>query len=153
MGAKKKPASVARQATAPRKLATGPDKPETRSPAPSAKHKCSKNISYASVISRQRAVQRAQRDIWQALENIIEGIIKLATAGNHTAAKFLFDFAGAYSLPPLDESLPKPKLAAEAASEPAGPQAARSAAELFFEQLGIQPPALPDDTAGDLHVS
>jgi hypothetical protein len=106
----------------------------------SAKSRKRPGLAYATVAARQRALERVKRAIWGHLDAINDGIIRLATSGNYLAAKTLFDIAGVYSLPPLEEEaqaqpLPQPTLPAQ----PVAPNTTPPAIDAFFQSIGIEP--------------
>jgi hypothetical protein len=104
--------------------------------------------AFSTLKSRQQAVERAKLQIWRHLEEINGAIIKLAESGSYLAAKTLFDFAGLYTLPPLEEeSAPNALVAAPAAAGgvpsplPGPPPVNR--VEAFLKTMGLDP--LSDD--------
>ncbi|MGC2108117.1 MAG: hypothetical protein WA655_01280 [Candidatus Korobacteraceae bacterium] len=110
----------------------------TKSPIKSSKKR--PGVAYATVAARQRALERIKRAIWCHLDQINNGIIHLAIAGNYNAAKALFDIAGVYSLPPLEEESqsqapPQPMLPAQ----PFAPNTTPPAIDAFFQSIGIEP--------------
>ena len=81
--------------------------------------------------------------IWRHLEEINSAIIKLAESGSYLAAKTLFDFAGLYTLPPLEEeaapsALPA-ALAAGGAPSPSPEPPPVNRVEAFLKTLGLDP--------------
>ena len=94
--------------------------------------------------SRQQAVERAKVQIWRHLEEINGAIIKLAESGSYLAAKTLFDFAGLYTLPPLEEeaapsALPAALAAAQVAPSPSPEPPPVNRVEAFLKTLGLDP--------------
>ena len=95
--------------------------------------------------SRQQAVERAKVQIWRHLEEIKGAVIKLAESGSYLAARTLFDFAGVYTLLPLEEeSAPSPLAAAPAAAAQAAPSPSPepppvNRVEAFLKTLGLDP--------------
>ena len=99
-----------------------------------------RTAAFTSVESRQRALERVKCAIWSNLDAINSAIIHLAMSGNYMAAKALFDVAGVYSLPPLEDEpkaqpLPQTAPAAEAVAANAPPPAI----DAFFQSIGIEP--------------
>ena len=102
-------------------------------------------LAFSTVESRQKALERVKRAIWCRMSDINEGIIRLAISGNYLAAKALFDMAGVYSLPPLDEQEPSgvaaaPQMDSCARAELPPKIPPVNAVETFFKSLGIEPP-------------
>ncbi len=98
--------------------------------------------AFSSLKSRQQAVERAKMQVWRHLQEINGAIIKLAESGSYLAARTLFDFAGVYSLPPLEDEAATPALpAALPANETAAPQPAQTVnrVEAFLQSLGLDP--------------
>jgi hypothetical protein len=96
--------------------------------------------AFSTLKSRQQAVERAKVQIWRHLEEINGAVIKLAESGSYLAARTLFDFAGVYSLPPLDEeTAPGAVPAAEGApsASPVPPPINR--VEAFLKTMGLDP--------------
>ncbi len=50
-------------------------------------------------------MERAKLQVWRHLQEINGAVIKLAESGSYLAARTLFEFAGVYSLPPLEDEL------------------------------------------------
>ncbi len=59
--------------------------------------------AFSTLRARQQAVERAKLQIWRHLQEINGAVIRLAESGSYLAARTLFEFAGVYSLPPLEE--------------------------------------------------
>ena len=75
------------------------------------------SAAFSTLNSRQQAVERAKLQVWRHLEEINGAVIKLAESGSYLAARTLFDFAGVYTLPPLEqETAPSALPAAPAAA-------------------------------------
>ena len=118
-----------------------------------AKPAASKNVAkrgkrhpaaFSTLKSRQQAVQRAKLQIWRHLEEINGAVIKLAESGSYLAARTLFDFAGVYSMPPLEEEMAASALSATASTEAAGSQTTEkmppqpvNRVEAFLKTLGL----------------
>jgi hypothetical protein len=98
--------------------------------------------AFSTLKSRQSIVERVKQAIWADVLKINDALISLALAGNFTAARALFDFAGVYSLPmPDDGDAPAPAVALAAPAPQPVPEAAPlSPVDAFFRRLGIQPP-------------
>ena len=142
----KRPVAAPRSPVAKPKPLKGPatPRPAKKSSASSRKTFKRKRHSHAfsTTKSRQVAVERAKLQIWRHLQAINAAIIRLAESGSYLAAKTLFDFAGVYSLPPLDDT-------AHAASQTAveAPGTAPSCPETpplnkvdaFLQTLGLDP--------------
>lgn len=101
--------------------------------------------AFSSLKSRQVLVERIKRAIWASFREINQSIIKLAKAGNCTAARTLFDFAGVYSLPAVDDDDAK----ANATPVPTAPAAAEENAECdpvraLFRSIGLDPEGEPE---------
>jgi hypothetical protein len=105
--------------------------------------------AFSTQKSRQLAVARAKLQIWRHLDEINGAVIKLAESGSYLAARTLFDFAGVYNLPPLDEEgMPTclPSAPAGEAAPPASPEKVAppvNRVEAFLKTLGLD--ALADD--------
>jgi len=91
--------------------------------------------AFASLKARQRLVERLKREIWASVLKINEAIINLALAGNFNAAKALFDFAGVYSLPAVEDEEASTATAGATATEPA----AQDPVDAFFRSIGVPP--------------
>ena len=103
----------------------------TKAPKKSRRH----TAAFSALKSRQQAIGRAKQQIWRHLEEINGAIIKLAESGSYLAARALFDFAGVYNLPPLeDETAP----ATSPVDETAAPQPVNRV-EAFLQSLGLDP--------------
>src|ERR1700748_2119416 len=89
------PSSAAYKQIVARRNATSVAKPAGKS---DGKRRRS-SLTFSTLKSRQQLVERIQRDIWASVLKINDAIISLALAGNYSAAKGLFEFAGVYSLP------------------------------------------------------
>jgi len=96
--------------------------------------------AFSSLKSRQKLVERIKREIWASVMRINHAIIKLAAAGNLQAAKALFDFAGVYSLPPIDDE--NAEAALEGNADSASGEARLDPVEGFFRSIGV--PACPE---------
>jgi hypothetical protein len=148
-----KPASAPRSAVAKRKhLPARKRGPAKKSASPSsATHRPKKARRHTAALStlksRQLAVERAKLQVWRHLHEINGAIIKLAESGSYLAARSLFDFAGVYTLPPLEEetasSVLLPVSPATAAALPAGPPEMApppvNKIEAFLQTLGLDP--------------
>ena len=99
--------------------------------------------AFSTIKSRQQAVERAKLQIWRHLEEINGAIIKLAESGSYLAAKTLFDFAGLYTLPPVEEEAPSIALpaapAAGTAPSPSPEPPPVNRVEAFLKTLGLDP--------------
>ncbi len=102
--------------------------------------------AFATLKARQQAVERAKLQIWRHLPDINAAIIRLAESGSYLAARALFDFAGIYAVPPIEENtltlgLPAAPPADEAAPaespEKMAPPVNRI--EAFLQTLGLDP--------------
>jgi len=102
----------------------------------SAKKRPRASKAFSSLKSRQMLVERIKREIWASVLKINDAIISLALAGNYPAAKALFDFAGVYSLPSIDD---EDANGAPVAAEPAGSAVAPDPVDAFFRSIGVQP--------------
>jgi len=108
-----------------------------------ARKKKKPRAAVVSLKAKQALVERIKRKIWDSLQEINDAILLLAKAGNCTAAKALYDFAGVYSLPaPQDGNaeakaapVPVPVLPANAVAE-----AELDPVEGFFRSIGVEPP-------------
>lgn len=111
-----------------------------KSSSAKTKAKQRNRAAYATVEERQRALERVKCLIWQQLDDISDGIIRLAVSGNYMAARALFDLAGVYSMPPQED---EPQV--QALSEPAPPAEAANGSrtppevDRFFRSIGIGP--------------
>ena len=76
---------------------------------------------FSTLKSRQMIVERIKREIWTSVQEINQAIINLALAGNYSAAKALFDFAGVYSLPSPEEAAPAVALPLPSPGQPPQP--------------------------------
>jgi len=92
--------------------------------------------AFGSLKSRQLLVERVKRAIWASVSEINEAIINLAKAGNFSAAKTLFDFAGVYSLPEPDEEAAK-SAPIPAAATPTGDTEEPDPVEGLFRSIGM----------------
>jgi hypothetical protein len=117
-----------------------------RKPPASASTKKSRRhaAAFSTIKSRQQAVERAKVQIWRHLEEINGAIIKLAESGSYLAAKTLFDFAGLYTLPRLEEeaapsALPAAPTAAGGAPSPLPEPPPVNRVEAFLKTLGLDP--------------
>lgn len=107
-------------------------------PAPKSAGKRPKHVAaYSTVESRQRALERMKRTIWLHLDEINGGIIRLAVAGNYLAARALFDIAGVYSLPPIEEAKALP--AAPPVDTTPDDDASSNSVDAFFKSIGVEP--------------
>ncbi len=104
----------------------------------SAKKRARATSAFSSLKSRQMLVERIKREIWASVLKINDAIISLALAGNYPAAKALFDFAGVYSLPSIDDENANAAPVA-VADEPAGGAVAQDPVDAFFRSIGVQP--------------
>ena len=121
--------------------------------AASRKGKCAAKSSkprkpsakYSGLKTQQAIVERAKCAIWRSVEKIIDALINLAATGNYSAAKTLFDLAGVYSLPEIEDqkSVAAPVIAAAgapaAAPVPASPDDVPEHIDAFFRSMGIEP--------------
>ena len=128
----------------------GPAKKNARPPAATSARKKARRHSaaFSTLKSRQQAVERAKLQIWRHLQEINGAVIKLAESGSYLAARTLFDFAGVYSLPPLEEEIPStgpPSVSpATAAAPPEPPEKTPppppvNKIEAFLQTLGLDP--------------
>jgi hypothetical protein len=106
------------------------------------------SAAFSTLNSRQQAVERAKLQVWRHLEGINGAVIKLAESGSYLAARTLFDFAGVYALPPLEQetapsALPAAPAAAQAAPSPSPEPPPVNRVEAFLKTLGLDP--LSDD--------
>ena len=117
-------------------------------PAASARKKARRHTAaFSTLKSRQQAVERAKLQVWRHLQEINGAVIKLAESGSYLAARTLFEFAGVYSLPPLEEELassafpPTSPATATAAPEPPErtPPPPVNKIEAFLQTLGLDP--------------
>ena len=102
------------------------------------------STAFSTLSSRQQAVERAKLQVWRHLEEINGAVIKLAESGSYLAARTLFDFAGVYTLPPLEQETVASAVAAApsaAAPSPGAPPSNR--VEAFMKTLGLE--ELADD--------
>jgi hypothetical protein len=102
------------------------------------------SAAFSTLNSRQQAVERAKLQIWRHLEGINGAVIKLAESGSYLAARTLFDFAGVYTLPPLEQetapsALPAAPAAAQAAPSPSPEPPPVNRVEAFLKTLGLDP--------------
>jgi hypothetical protein len=95
--------------------------------------------TYSTIESRHRALERAKRTIWKHFDEINAGIIRVAEAGNCSAAKALFDMAGVFNLPPLDDQPQTATGAMEAPAEASSESDAMNPVDAFFRSIGIEP--------------
>jgi hypothetical protein len=101
--------------------------------------------AFSTLRSRQQAVERAKLQIWRHLQEINGAVIKLAESGSYLAARTLFEFAGVYTLPPLeDETAPSCLPAAPTVTEAAPPAPPENKPpvnkiEAFLQTLGLDP--------------
>lgn len=95
--------------------------------------------AFSTLRSRQQAVERAKLQIWRHLPKINGAVIKLAESGSYLAARTLFEFAGVYVLPPLEEPIGPtvPATPGEAASSESTQPVNR--VEAFLQSLGLDP--------------
>jgi len=105
--------------------------------------------AFSSLKSRQALVERIKREIWASATKINEAVINLALAGNYNAARALFDFAGVYSLPEVEEETEKmtiaaaPVVAAPSIAAPLPPEPGTEGidpVDAFFRSIGKDPP-------------
>ncbi len=126
---------AAKNAAAGAKAAGGSDK---SSSGKNNKKHSKPSSAFSSLKSRQMLIERVKRAIWASVMDINEAIIKLALAGNFHAAKALFDFAGVYSLPTVDDgdanTAPIP-----VAAEPATSNVVQDPVDAFFRSIGVAP--------------
>ncbi len=108
---------------------------------------------FSTLKSRQMIVERIKREIWTSVQEINQAIINLALAGNYSAAKALFDFAGVYSLPSPEEAAPAVALPSPSPSpEPAAPTSHPSnSIDAFLSSIGMEP--VRDEPEPDMAVS
>jgi len=146
----KKPAPAPRSAVGKSKrLAVKKSGAAKKNVKPPASTKAAKKArrhtaAFSTLKSRQQAVERAKLQIWRHLEEINGAVIKLAESGSYLAARTLFEFAGVYTLPPLEEeAAPNPLPAALAAAEAAPSPPPVNRVEAFLKTLGLDP--LSDD--------
>jgi hypothetical protein len=92
--------------------------------------------AFSSLKARQQLVERVKRAIWASVSEINDAIIQLAKAGNFTAAKALFDFAGVYSLPDPEEEEAK-AATTPAAAVPTGDTEEPDPVEGLFRSIGM----------------
>ena len=104
------------------------------------------SAKYATLKTQQAIVERAKCAIWRSVEKIIDALINLAATGNYSAAKTLFDLAGVYSLPEVEDlkSVAAPAVAvasapAAAPAPPASPDDVPESIDAFFRSMGIEP--------------
>jgi len=115
---------------APKKSGTA--KKNAKAPASTNPPKKAKRhtAAFSTLKSKQQAVERAKLQIWRHLQEINGAVIRLAESGSYLAARTLFDFAGVYTLPTLEEEtapsgLPAaPPATGNAPSQPPGTDAA-----------------------------
>ena len=91
-----------------------------------------------SLRARQRIVEDVKRAIWAKVREINDAIITLAMAGNYSAAKALFEFAGVYSLPAPDDA-PSTVPAAVADPAPTDNIDLTDPINAFFKSIGLEP--------------
>ena len=131
---------------APKKSGTA--KKNAKAPASTNPPKKAKRhtAAFSTLKSKQQAVERAKLQIWRHLQEINGAVIRLAESGSYLAARTLFDFAGVYTLPTLEEETAPSGL-------PAAPPATGSApsqlpeqtpppvnrVEAFLKTLGLDP--------------
>ncbi len=101
---------------------------------------------FATLKARQQAVERAKLQIWRHLPEINAAIIRLAESGSYLAARALFDFAGIYAVPPLEENTITPGLLAAPPADDAAPAGSPEKTappvnriEAFLQTLGLDP--------------
>lgn len=94
---------------------------------------------FSTLKSRQMLVDRIKREIWGSVQPINQAIINLALAGNYSAAKALFDFAGVYNLPSPEEAAPAATLPGPSPELPASAGSAPNPVDAFFKSIGIEP--------------
>ena len=122
--------------SAAKKIAKGAGRP--------AKKARRHSTAFSTLSSRQQAVERAKLQVWRHLEEINGAVIKLAESGSYLAARTLFDFAGVYTLPPLEQEAVASAVAAAPSAAAASPQAPPSnRVEAFMKTLGLE--ELADD--------
>lgn len=121
-------------------------KAKSAAPGESAPKKPLKSLGlyhgFDTIEARQKEVERARRAVFARMEKIMIGNLNLAEAGNNSAAKFLFEFAGVYELPPLAQA------GSEAAeSKPPSPQPAEAEDPVaaMFTRLGMTQPVYLDE--------
>ncbi len=118
--------------------------PKKKSPVSRKMLKKSKRHTgaFTTLKARQQAVERAKLQIWRHLQDINGAVIRLAESGSYLAARTLFEFAGVYTLPPLEEEaaacLPAAAPATEATSQPPEKTAPPlNKIEAFLQTLGL----------------
>lgn len=144
----KKPAPAARSAGVKTKTVhkggSKTSRPKPRASASASKKPKRHPAAFSSLKARQQAVERAKLQVWRHLQEINGAVIKLAESGSYLAARTLFEFAGVYSLPPLEETAPS-ALPPAPVTEPASPLAMEKPAptvnrvEAFLQSLGLDP--------------
>jgi len=98
------------------------------------------SAKFSAVKTQQAIVERAKRAIWGSVLKINDAIISLALAGNYSAAKALFEFAGVYSLPePTVELAPSEPASLPAAAAPASDGDVPESINAFFKSIGLEP--------------
>jgi hypothetical protein len=147
----KKPVAIPRSAVSNRKRPSA--KPsssgknnDSSSSSKRAPKKSRHSGACATLKARQQAVERAKLQIWRHLPEINCAIIRLAESGSYLAARALFDFAGVYTLPPLEENtsaagLPAapPAVDATPADSPEKSAPPLNKFEAFLQTLGLDP--------------
>ena len=102
------------------------------------------SAAFSTLSSRQQAVVRAKLQVWRHLEEINGAVIKLAESGSYLAARTLFDFAGVYTLPPVEQEAAAIALAAAPSAALPSPEAPPpNRVEAFLKTLGLD--ELSDD--------
>ena len=137
----KKPAAGPRSAVSESKRPAAKKNGKAATSPKTAKKARRHAAAFTTLKSRQQAVERAQLQIWRHLEEINGAIIKLAESGSYLAAKTLFDFAGLYTLPPLEEesAVPGAPRAAQVAPSQSPEPPPVNRVEQFLKTLGLDP--------------
>ncbi len=149
----KRPVAVPRSAVANRKRPSAkPSRLRKKKASPLSSKSALKKArhhggAFANLKARQQAVERAKLQIWRHLPDINAAIIRLAESGSYLAARALFDFAGIYAVPPLEENATAPGLPSAAplldgagpAESPEKPAPPVNRIEAFLQTLGLDP--------------
>ncbi|MGB7554466.1 MAG: hypothetical protein WBM04_08825 [Candidatus Korobacteraceae bacterium] len=149
----KKPVAVPRSAVSSRKRPSmKPSRLRKKNASPSPSKSALKKArhhggAFATLKTRQQAVERAKLQIWRHLPDINAAIIRLAESGSYLAARALFDFAGIYAVPALEENAPALSLppaaplldGAATAESPEKPATPVNRIEAFLQTLGLDP--------------